>query len=128
MTEVCAITFALTQYEFMVIGSKVPIFIFTYHNTILFLFTRKGNLTPRQHKAQMLLTKIFNLQNNHTAGTNLTVADMLSRDCSTINNKTCQLQHNTLPPHMMFFNLKTITFKTNSLFGQTRRCTSYTKK
>ena len=104
--ELCAITFALSQYEFIIIGSKFPITIFTDHNPILFLFTRKGNLTPRQYKAQMLLTKFSNLQIIHTAGTNLTVADMLSRDFSTINNKTCQLQHKILPPHIDFLQLK----------------------
>ena len=54
----------------------------------------------------MLLTKFSNLQIFHTTGTNLTVADMLSRDFSTINNKTCQLQHKTLPPHIDFLQLK----------------------
>ena len=46
--ELCAITFALSQYEFMVIGSKIPITIFTDHNPILSLFTSKKTLTPRQ--------------------------------------------------------------------------------
>ena len=104
--EICAITFALSQYEFFIIGSKFPITIFTDHNPILFLFTRKSNLTPRQYKAQMLLPKFSNQQIIHTAGTNLTVADMLSRDFSTINNKTCQLQHKTHSPHIDFLQLK----------------------
>ena len=104
--ELCAITFALSQYEFIIIGSKFPITVFTDHNPILFLFTRKGNLTPRQYKAQMLLTKFSNLQIIHTAGTNLTVADMVSRYFSTINTKTCHFQHKTLPPHIDFLQLK----------------------
>ena len=104
--ELCAITFALSQYEFILIGSKFPIIISTDHNPILFLFTRKCNLTPRQYKAQMLLTKISNLQIIRTAGTNLTVAYMLSRRSSANNNKTCQLQHKTLPPHIDFLHLK----------------------
>ena len=54
----------------------------------------------------MLFTKFSNLQIIHTAGTNLTVADMLIRDFSTINTKTCQLQHKTLPPHIDFLQLK----------------------
>ena len=54
----------------------------------------------------MLLTKFSKLQIIHTAGTNLTVADMLSRDFSTINTKTCQLHHKTLPPHIDFLQLK----------------------
>ena len=54
----------------------------------------------------MLLTKVSNFQIVHTAGTNFTVADMLSRDFSTINNKTWQLQHKTLPPHFDFLQYK----------------------
>ena len=54
----------------------------------------------------MLLTKFSNSQIIHTAGTNLTVADMLSRDFSTINKKTCQLQHKNLPPLIDFLQLK----------------------
>ena len=107
--ELCAITFALSHYEFIVIDSKFQISIFTDQNPILFLFTRKGNLTPKQNKAQMLLTKVSNLQFINTTGTNLTVADMLSREFSPINNKTCQLQHKTLPPHIDVLQLKKIT-------------------
>ena len=76
--ELCAITCDLSQNEAMIIGSKSPITIFTDHNPIRFLFTRKGNLTPRQYKAQMLLINFSTLQFIKTAGTNLTVADMLS--------------------------------------------------
>ena len=78
--ELCAVTFALTVYEFIIIGSKFPITLFTDHNPLLFLFTRKGILTPRQYKAQILLTNFSNLRTIHTAGTNIAVADMLSRD------------------------------------------------
>ena len=49
---------------------------------------------------------MFNPTNNSHSSTNLTVADMLSRDFSTINNKTCQLQHKTFPPHIDFLQLK----------------------
>ena len=70
--ELCALTFALEQYEFLIIGSKFPVTVSTDHNPVLF-FTRKGNLTPSQYKAQMLLTKFSNLPIVHTAATNLTV-------------------------------------------------------
>ena len=108
--KLCAITFALSQYEFMVFGSKFPITIFTDHNPMLFLFTRKRNITPRQYKAQKLLTKFCNLQTFHTVGTNLTVADMLSRDFSTTTK--CQLQYKSLPPLIDFLQLRNYnTFK-----------------
>ena len=40
-------TFALPQNEFIIIGSELPISVFTDHNPMLSLFTREGNLTPR---------------------------------------------------------------------------------
>ena len=36
----------------LLFGSKFPIKFFTDHNPILLLFTRKGNLTAGQNKAQ----------------------------------------------------------------------------
>ena len=50
--------------------------------------------------------KFSNLQGIHTAGTNLTVADMLSQDFSTITNKMYQVQHKTLPKHFEILQLK----------------------
>ena len=73
---------------------------------MLSLFTREGNLTPRQYKANMLSTKHSNLQIIHTAGTTLNVADMISRDFSEIRYQMCQLGHNSLPPHIEFTQIK----------------------
>ena len=44
----------------------------------------------------MLLTKFSNLQ----------ILQPTKRDVSIINNKTCQLRHKTLPPHIDFLQLK----------------------
>ena len=103
----CAIVFALSQYEFMEIGSKFPIAIFTDHNSILF-FDRKGNLTPRLYKTQMLLGKFFSLQFIQTAGTNLTVVDMLSNEFSNINKKHVNCNIKPFLHILIFFNLKMI--------------------
>ena len=92
----CAITFTLSQYESIIIGSKFPItnsIDSIDHNPMLFLFTRKGNFTSKQNTARMLLTAFSNLRIIHAAGTNLTVTDLLSRDFSTFPNKISQLQH-----------------------------------
>ena len=70
-------------------------------------FSRKGNPTPRQYKAETVLTILANLHIIHKAGTNLTVSDMLSRGCSQITKQLCQLQHKTVPPHIEFIQLKT---------------------
>ena len=113
--QLCALTFALSQYEFLIIGSKTPIIVFADHNPILFPFTRKGNLTPRQYKAQMLLTKLSNRQIVHTAGTNLTDADKLSRDFSQITNKLCQLKHKTLILLRYNINIMLTLFNSNPI-------------
>ena len=57
--ELFDITFATSLYEVVIIGSKLPITIFLDHNSILFLFNRRGKRTPMQYKAQMILTKSF---------------------------------------------------------------------
>ena len=67
--ELCAITFALSQNEFIFIGSNLSVTVFRDHNPNLFLFTRKGHITLRQYKAQLLSTEISNLQIIQTAGT-----------------------------------------------------------
>ena len=54
----------------------------------------------------MLLPTPSNLLTVHTTGTNLTVADTLSRDFSNITSKTCQLQQKTIPPHIDFTQLQ----------------------
>ena len=53
----------------------------------------------------MLLTKISNLRIIHAAGRNLAVAGMLSRDCTSINSTSCQLQLINLPPQFEFAQL-----------------------
>ena len=77
--ELLAIVYALQIYEFLIIGSPHPIYIFTDHKPLLHCFAKKGNLSPRFYRAQMQLTKFSKLKIIHTPGKNLTVADMLSR-------------------------------------------------
>ena len=75
--ELLAIVYALQLYEFLIIGSPHPIYIFTDHKPLLHCFAKKGNLSPRFYRAQMQLTKFSKLKNIHTPGKNLIVADML---------------------------------------------------
>ena len=70
---------ALQIYEFLIIGSPHPIHRLTDHKPLIHCFTKKGNLSPRFYRAQMQLTKFSKLKFIHNPGTNLSVADMLSR-------------------------------------------------
>ena len=64
--ELLAIVYALQIYEFSIIGSPHPIYIFTDHKPLLHCFAKKGNLSPRFYRAQMQLTKFSKLKISHT--------------------------------------------------------------
>ena len=60
--ELLAIVYALQIYEFLIIGSPHPIYLFTDHKPLLHCFAKKGNLSPRFYRAQMQLTKFSKLK------------------------------------------------------------------
>ena len=69
--ELLAKVYALQIYEFFIIGSPHPLYIFTDHKPLLHCFAKKGNLSPRFHRAQMQLTKFSKLKIIHTPGKKL---------------------------------------------------------
>ena len=105
--ELLAIVYALQiHFEFLIIGSPHPIYIFTDHKPLLHCFAKKGNLSPRIYRAQMQLTKFSKLKIIHTPGKNLTVADMLSRTFTKEQLQVHQLRHKQLPPQIDFSIMK----------------------
>ena len=84
-------------------------FYFLLHDDSSFEWT--PDFDKRFNQIKLSLTKDAELAIPNTTHpfyitVDASVADMLSRDFSTINNKTCQLQHKTLPPHIDFLQLK----------------------
>ena len=63
MRECTAIIYALTEYEFLILGSKHPTVLFTDHKPIIFLFTQKSNPNHRVYRFQLILMKFPNLHN-----------------------------------------------------------------
>ena len=57
MRECTAIRYTLTEYEFLMLGSKHPTVLFTDHKPIIFLFTQKSNPNHRVHRFQLNLMK-----------------------------------------------------------------------
>ena len=57
MRECTAIIHTLTEYEFLILGSKHP----TDHKPIIFLFTQKSNPNYRVYRFQLILMKFSNL-------------------------------------------------------------------
>ena len=80
MRECTAIIYTLTEYEFLILGSKHPTVLFTDHKPIIFLFTQKSNPNHRVYRFQLILIKFPNLHIVWTAGKNLALPDTLSRN------------------------------------------------
>ena len=80
MRECAAIIYTLTEYEFLILGSKHTTVLFTDHKPIIFLFTQKSNPNHRVYRFQLNLMKFPNLHIVWTAGKNLALPDTLSRN------------------------------------------------
>ena len=80
MRECTAIIYTLTEYEFLMLGSKHPTVLFTDHKPIIFLFTQKSNPNHRVYRFQLNLMKFPILHIVWTAGKNLALPDTLSRN------------------------------------------------
>ena len=80
MRECTAILYTLTEYEFLILGSKHPTVLFTDHKPIIFLFTQKSNPNHQVYRFQLILMKFPNLHIVWTAGKNLALPDTLSRN------------------------------------------------
>ena len=80
MRESTAIKYTLTEYEFLILGSKHPTVPFTDHKTIIILFTQKSNPNYRVYSFQLILMKVPNLHLVWTAVKKLALPDRLSRN------------------------------------------------
>ena len=80
MRECTPIIYTLTEYVFLILGSKHPTVQFTDHKPIIFIFTQKSNPNQRVYRFQLILMKFPNLHTIWTAGKNLALPDTLSRN------------------------------------------------
>ena len=78
--ELCGIVSALQTYEHYIIGSPFPIYLYCDHKPILYLWGRKGQLSQRFFRYQVIITKFQNLKIIWTPGSNLAFPDILSRN------------------------------------------------
>ena len=68
MRERTAIKNTLTEYEFLILGSKHETVLFRDHKPIIFLFTKKSSPDHRVYRFQLILMKFPNLHIVWTAG------------------------------------------------------------
>ena len=100
--ELCGILSALQTYEFYVIGSPFPIYLYCDHRPILFLRSRRGQMSHRFFKYQVVITKFQNLQIVYTKGINLAFPDIHSRNLSLADAELYQLEHKVIPKDIKF--------------------------
>ena len=92
----------MQTYEFYIIGSPFPLYLYCDHRIFFFLWSRKGQLSHRFFKYQVVLTKFNKLKIIYTPGSNLAFPDLLSRNVPIADIKKYQLEHKTIPNDKKF--------------------------
>ena len=98
--ELCGIVSALQNYEHYVIGSLFPINLYSDHKPILYLWGRKGQLSHRFFRYQVIITKFRNLNIIWTPGSNLAFPHILSQNVTVEEYQKHQLQQKKIPREM----------------------------
>ena len=113
--ELCGIVSALQIFEHYNIGSLFPIYLYCDHKPILYLWGRKGQLSHRFFRYQVIITEFQNLRTIWTPGSNLAFPDIFSRSVTIDEYQHHQLQHKKLPRDIQFFDEhgQQITYKIN---------------
>ena len=107
MFSLMAIIYTLTDYEFLILGSKHPTVLFTDHKPIIFLFTQKSNPNHRVYRFQLNLMKFPILHIVWTAGKNLALPDTLIHHQNYLHEKLQLKYHRIL--NSMLQKMKNIT-------------------
>ena len=101
--ELCGIISALPTYEFYVIESPFPIYLHCDQRPILYLWSRRGQMSHRFFKYQFVKTKLQNLQIIYTEGKTLAFPDILSRNVSLADAKLYQLEQKVIPQDIKLY-------------------------
>ena len=101
--QLCGIVSALQTYEHYIIGSPFPIYLYCDHKPILYLWGRKGQLSHRFFRYQVIITKFQNLKIIWTPGSNLAFPDILSRNVTVEEYQMHQLRHKRIPRDIELF-------------------------
>ena len=101
--ELCGIVSALQTYEHYIIGSPFPIYLYCDHKPILFLWGRKGQLSLRFFRYQVIITKFQNFKIIWTPGSNLALPDILGRNVTVDEYHKHQLKRMKIPRDIEFY-------------------------
>ena len=101
--ELCGIVSALQTYEHHIIGSPFLIYLYCDHKPILYLRGRKGQLSHRFLKYQVIFTKFHNFKLIWRPGSNLAFPDILIGNVTLSEANKLQLQHKEIPHDISFY-------------------------
>ena len=100
--KLCGNVSAHQTYENYIIGSPFPIYLYCDHKPILYLWGRKGQLSHRFFRYQVIITKFQNLKIIWTPGSNLAFPDILSRNVTVEEYQMHQLRHKRIQRDIQF--------------------------
>ena len=95
--ELCGVVSALQTYEHDLLGSPHPIYLYTDHEALIYLWGRKGKLSHRYFRYQLVISQFQNLKIIWTEGKNLAFPDILSRNVTTKDLDKHQLKPKKIP-------------------------------
>ena len=101
--ELCGIVSALQTYEHYIIEFPFPIYLHCNHKPILYLWGRKGQLSRRLFRYQIIIKKFQSLQIIWPPGSNLAFPDILSRNVTVEEYQKHKLQHKKIPRDIEFY-------------------------
>ena len=101
--ELCGVVSALQTYEHYLLGSPHPIYLYTDHEALIYHWGRRGKLSHRYFRFQLVISQFQNLKIIWTDGKNLAFPDILSRNVTTKDLDKHQLKHKNIPKDILFY-------------------------
>ena len=101
--ELCGVIFAPQTNEHYIIGSPHPVYLYTDHIPLLYLWGRRGKLSNRFFRYQFVISQFQNFKIIWTEGKNLAFTDILSGNVSIKDLDKCQLKHKKIPKDIKFY-------------------------
>ena len=101
--ELCGVISALQTYEHYLIGSPHPVYVYTDHKPLMYLWGRRGKLSHRFFRYQLVISQFQNLKIIWTEGKKLAFPDILSRNVKIKDLDKYQLKHKKIPKDISFY-------------------------
>ena len=101
--ELCGVISALQTYEHYLIGSPHPVYVYTDHKPLMYLWGRRGKLSHKFFLYQSVKSQFQNLKIIWTEGKNIIFPDILSRNVKIKDLDRYQLKHKKIPKDISFY-------------------------